>query len=80
RTADPYGDFARLAPYAVNVQFKTEVQYQGQKKQDADLGKLVNILKEARYRGYVALEYEAAAEPMQAIPGHLRKLKELFAG
>lgn len=80
RTADPYGDFAKLAPYAVNVQFKTEVQYAGQKKQDADLNKLVNILKDAKYRGYVALEYEAAADPMTAIPKHIHKLKELFAG
>lgn len=80
RTADPYGDFAKLAPYAVNVQFKTEVQYAGQKKQDADLNKLVNILKESKYRGYVALEYEAAADPMTAIPKHLHTMKELFAG
>lgn len=80
RTADPYGDFAQLAPYAVNVQFKTEVQFQGQKKQEADLGKFANILKEAKYRGYVALEYEAAADPMVAIPKHLHTLKELFAG
>lgn len=80
RTADPYGDFAKLAPYAVNVQFKTEVQYAGQKKQDADLSKLVNILKESKYRGYVALEYEAAADPITAIPKHLHTMKELFAG
>lgn len=80
RTADPYSDFARLAPYAVNVQFKTEVQYAGQKKQEADLSKFVNILKDARYRGYVALEYEAAADPMQAIPKHLRTMNDLFVG
>jgi sugar phosphate isomerase/epimerase len=80
RTADPYGDFARLAPYAVNVQFKTEVQYAGQKKQEADLNKLVVILKEAKYRGYVALEYEGAADPMRAIPKYLNTMKDLFAG
>jgi len=80
RTADPYGDFARLAPYAVTVQFKTEVQYAGKKKENADLTKLVNILKNAKYRGYVALEYEAAADPMTAIPGHINTLKDLFAG
>lgn len=80
RTADPYGDFARVAPYAVTVQFKTEVQYAGKKKENADLTKLVNILKDARYRGYVALEYEAAADPMTAIPGHIKKMQDLFAG
>ena len=80
RTADPYADFAKLAPYAVTVQVKTEVQFAGKKKQDADLVKIIDILKDAKYRGYVALEYEAAADPMQAIPGHLKTLKGLIAG
>ena len=31
-TADPYADLARLAPYAVTVQLKTEIQRAGQKK------------------------------------------------
>ena len=44
-TADPYGDLAKLAPYAVTVQVKTEIQKAGQKKEDADLKKLVEILK-----------------------------------
>lgn len=78
RTGDPYADFAKLAPYAVNVQVKTEVQYGGKKKQDADLGRIVGILKDANYQGYVALEYEAAAEPIQAIPGHLKTLAALM--
>ncbi|MBL8824315.1 MAG: sugar phosphate isomerase/epimerase [Planctomycetia bacterium] len=80
RTVDPYGDIAKLAPYAVNVQFKTEIQVAGKKKEPADMNKLVNILKEARYRGYVALEYEAAADPLKAIPEHIQQLKSLFAG
>jgi hypothetical protein len=29
------------------------------------------------YRGYMGLEYEAAADPAAAIPTHLRRLKEL---
>lgn len=80
RTADPYADFAKLAPYAVTVQIKTEVQYAGKKKEDANLVRIIDILKEAKYRGYVALEYEAAADPMQAIPKHIATLKGLVAG
>lgn len=80
RSGDPYADFARLVPYAVTVQVKTEVTYAGKKKQDADLNRFVTILKDAKYRGYVALEYEAAADPMAAIPAHIKTLKDLCAG
>jgi sugar phosphate isomerase/epimerase len=76
-SADPYADLVQLAPYAVTVQIKTEIQRRDKKNEDADLGKLVGILKSANYRGYVALEYEAAADPLESIPGHIQKLKQL---
>lgn len=78
RTDDPYGDLARLAPYAVNVQVKTEMHPKGKKKEPADLARLVRILSEANYRGYVALEYEAAEDPLTAIPRHVEELKKLL--
>jgi sugar phosphate isomerase/epimerase len=77
-TADPYGDFERIAPYGVVVQIKTEVAPNG-KTQDADLARLVNILRKANYRGYVALEYEAKEDARSAIPRHLATLKKLMA-
>ncbi len=80
RSGDPYEEFAKLAPYAVTVQIKTEVQYGGKKKEEADLARVIKILKDANYQGYVALEYEAPAEPMTAIPGHIKTLKALCAG
>ncbi|HQR07528.1 MAG TPA: sugar phosphate isomerase/epimerase family protein [Gemmatales bacterium] len=80
RSGDPYEEFAKLAPYAVTVQIKTEVQYAGKKKEEADLARVIKILKDANYQGYVALEYEAPAEPMKAIPGHIKTLKTLCAG
>jgi sugar phosphate isomerase/epimerase len=76
-TADPYGDLAKLAPYAVTVQVKTEIQKTGQKKEDADLKKLVEILKAVNYRGYMALEYEANEEPKTGVPKALEELKKL---
>jgi sugar phosphate isomerase/epimerase len=77
-TEDPYGDLARCAPYAVNVQLKTEIHKRGQKKGPADLPRLAGILREANYQGYVVLEYEAAEDPWKAIPRVLRELKELL--
>ncbi|MCL5098667.1 MAG: sugar phosphate isomerase/epimerase [Candidatus Omnitrophica bacterium] len=78
-TANPYADLAACAPYAVNVQFKSEVTPRGKKKEPADLARLVQILHDADYQGYVALEYEAAEDPYQAVPGILKSMKDLFA-
>ena len=77
RTADPYADLEKIAPYAVTVQIKTEIQRAGMKKEDADLQRLINILRAVRYRGYVALEYEAAEDARTAVPRHIDTLKKL---
>ena len=77
-TDDPYRDFALCAPYAVNVQMKAEIQRRGQKKEDADLPRLVKILREANYQGYVALEYESDEDPWKAVPALLKRMRELF--
>ncbi len=76
--ADPYGDLAKIAPYAVNVQVKTEISVAGKKKTEADLSREINILREAKYSGYVVLEYEAAEDPMKAIPRHIKTLRSLM--
>ena len=76
---DPYADLAELAPYAVNVQVKTEISRKGEKKEEADLARLiVEILRDARYSGYVVLEYEAAEDPLTAIPKHIKTLQSLI--
>ncbi len=78
-TDDPYHDLERIAPYAVNVQMKGEIHPRGQEAQPADLPRLVKILREAHYQGYVALEYESAEDPWKAVPVLLKRMKELFA-
>ena len=77
-TDDPYQDLAACAPYAVNVQVKSEIQKRGQKKELADLKRLVQILRDANYQGFVALEYEAAEDPWKEVPGLLKELKGLL--
>jgi sugar phosphate isomerase/epimerase len=79
QTDDPYHDLELIAPYAVNVQMKGEVHPRGQKKQEADLARLVKILRDAKYQGYVALEYEGTEDPWKAVPVLLKKMKDLFA-
>ena len=77
-TDDPYGDLAKLVPYAVNVQVKTEISRRGQKKEPADLAKFIEMLRKSRYSGYVVLEYEAPEDPIKAIPEHIKTLRKLI--
>ena len=76
-TADPYADLAAIAPYGVVSQVKTEV-YPGNKKEEADLGRVIKILKDANFHGYVALEYEAAEDPKVAVPRYVKELRKLI--
>jgi sugar phosphate isomerase/epimerase len=74
-TADPYADVALCAPYAVTAQIKVEMNPDGKGKVPADLGRVVRILRDAGYRGYATLEYEADEAPLTAIPRHLEQLR-----
>jgi sugar phosphate isomerase/epimerase len=76
-TDDPYRDFERCAPWAVSVQIKTQIEPRGQNK-EADLGRIVQILKASGFRGYVTLEYEAAEPPLTAVPRELERLRALL--
>ena len=80
-TDDPYADFARCAPLAVNVQIKSELRRRGRPQNEAaDLARFVKLLRDARYQGYVTLEYESAEDPFQAVPPLLKTLRGLCAG
>ena len=77
RSDDPYAELAAIAPYATNAQVKVEIHRRAT-KEPADLARVVKILKDAGYRGFVVLEYEAEEDPFTAIPGHLKRLRELI--
>ena len=78
RTDDPYGDLAKIAPLAVNAQVKVSMHPKGKQKQPADLPRIIKILKDAGYRGYVTLEFEEE-NPFHEIPKYLNQLRELIA-
>jgi sugar phosphate isomerase/epimerase len=79
RTADPYADVAKIAPYAVTVQMKTEIGPAGKPKEPADYRRLFGILRGAGYRGYVALEYEAAEDPKTGVPAAIQQMRTALA-
>ncbi|MBI2827313.1 MAG: sugar phosphate isomerase/epimerase [Planctomycetia bacterium] len=79
-SSDVYGDLARLAPYAVNVQVKVSIKPEGGKKQPSDLKRLARIMTDAGYRGYIVLEYEEDEDPRQACPRYIEELRKAFLG
>jgi sugar phosphate isomerase/epimerase len=75
---DPYAELAQAAPYAVNVQVKTEIRRKGKMKEPADLEKVIGILRGAKYSGYVVLEYTADEDPKTAVPRYIKQLRSLI--
>lgn len=78
RTADPYGDLAKLAPYTINVQIKVVMHPEGSPGIASDYNRLAEILKTAGYRGYVVLEYEEEDDPRTACPMAIEQLRMAF--
>ena len=78
RTDAPYDDLAKIAPYAINAQIKVamgprEAEY------ETDLPRVVQILREAGYAGWVALEYEEGGDTVAQVKRYLEALRPLLA-
>lgn len=74
-TKDAYENIERMVPYAANVQLKVEILGADNKtREEADIDRIIQILSEGGYRGYVALEYESNPDPYEAVPKYLAKL------
>lgn len=72
-----YEELAMAAPRAVNVQVKAEVTRNDGTTEPTDYAHIRDILVDAGYKGWVALEYEEE-NPKAKIPEHVRRLQELF--
>jgi sugar phosphate isomerase/epimerase len=79
-SADPYGDLAKIAPYAVNVQLKMKIHAKDDKEgKPTDIPRVLQILRDANYQGWFTLEYEDKEDPFVAVPRILGELKPLLA-
>lgn len=58
RTDDPYADIAAVAPYAITTHLKSEVVTRSGVHSPTDIQRIVRILTDHGYRGYLILEYE----------------------
>ena len=77
-TPDPYVDIAKVMPYAVNFQVK-ESPFGKESAVRTDLGRLVTIVRETGYRGYLPIETLSIAgrdyNPKELVPQFLAELR-----
>lgn len=77
---DPYTKLAMIAPKTVYVQAKT---YHGGGEWytlDLDYDRIAAMLRDAGYRGWIALEMEGKEDPDTAVPKSLDLLRRAFGG
>lgn len=72
---DPYKEIAQTIPYAVNWQLKETVFVNGV-EQKVDLDRLMKIIKESGYRGYLPLETLGEGDPKVKVPRFLNEIRE----
>lgn len=78
RTGDPYDEIARTIKYAVTWQIKEKVYFQG-KEVDVDADRLMTLIRNSGFRGYLPLETLGEGDPRQKIPALLAKFRATLA-
>jgi len=76
---DQYAEMAEIAPYAMMVHAKTYVGGGMYYTADLDYPRIVRLLGEVGFRGYVSIEFEGKAHPDQGIPESVAMLKAALA-
>ena len=77
RTADPYDEIARTIKYAVTWQIKEKVFERG-KEMDVDAEKLINLIRNSDFRGYLPLEALGEGDSKAKVAAlHMKFLKAL---
>jgi sugar phosphate isomerase/epimerase len=74
---DAFSQMKMCLPYAVNVQVKAEMKFDDGTVGPQDWDKVVRLIAEGGYRGYLSLEYEAKEPAATAVPRGLKQLGEL---
>lgn len=74
RSDEPYKEIEMVAPYAVTCHVKVSV-----KGKEVDMNRVVKILRDANYSGYLAIEYEEKEDPMTGVPKFLSKIREALS-
>jgi sugar phosphate isomerase/epimerase len=78
RTADPYDEIARLAPFAVTWQLKERLYRRGVEEK-TDVRRVAGIIRDAGYRGYVPIETLGEGDPREKVRRFLGEVREAMA-
>lgn len=73
RSGDPYDEIARTIRYAVTWQIKEKVFVNG-KETDVDATRLIQLIKDAGFRGYLPLESLGSGDPKEKVRALYRKV------
>jgi L-ribulose-5-phosphate 3-epimerase len=73
---DPYAELARIAPYAILVHAKTYIGGGLYYTPDLDYRRIIRLLREAGFDGYLSIEFEGRAHPDQGIPESVAALRQ----
>ncbi len=78
KSDDPYAEIAKVARHAVTWQIKEDVSLKDRQVK-TDLGKLMRIIKDAGYRGYLPLETLGEGDPRIKLPRFLDEVRKAMA-
>jgi sugar phosphate isomerase/epimerase len=73
-TDDPYAEIARLAPFAYTWQVKEQV-YRNGVAEETDVVRIVKILRDTVYRGYIPLETLGSGDPRPKLRRFLDRVR-----
>jgi L-ribulose-5-phosphate 3-epimerase len=77
---DMYPQMERMAPHAVLVQAKTYYGGGEWYTLDIDYQRVARILRDAKYGGYISLEFEGKEDPATGVPKSLELFRKAFGG
>ena len=75
---EPYAQIARIAPHAATWQIKENLVVDG-KEVKTDLSRIVRIVRDAGYRGYLPIETLGEGDPRVKVPKFLGEVRTALA-
>ncbi|KAB7732577.1 TIM barrel protein [Rudanella paleaurantiibacter] len=74
RTGDPYAQIVQVAPQAATWQIKEKLFVNG-KETETDLSRIMQIVRQSGYRGYLPIETLGKGDPRQKVPLFYEKVR-----
>ena len=78
RSGDPYAEIAKVIPVAATWQIKENL-YEGGRETRTDFSRLMRLIRDSGYRGYLPLETLGPGDPREKVPRFLAEVREAMA-